>query len=336
MLIVSFVLILLAAELFTNAVEWFGRRLKLGEGAVGSVVAAVGTALPETSISIVAIIMGASAGGEAGTRAVDAGIGAILGAPMMLATLAMFVTGAAVLHFSSRGRRSKEMHVNYEVIGRDLRTFFIVYGAAIAASFIPWHPAKVAVGALLVVIYIGYVLRTFRNSKHSHKEEEEELKRLHFHRRAARPRLRMILVQILAGIALMITGAEMFLESVSEIGHALGVSTLVLSLIIAPIATELPEKFNSITWVRERKDTLALGNISGAMVFQSSITPAIGLMFTPWILGDKALVSALIALVAAGIIGGEMMRRKRISPYSLLVGGLLYALYPIYVFVIAR
>ena len=62
-LAVAFVVILAGAELFTNGIEWFGRKLGLAEGAVGSVLAAVGTALPETMIPIVAIVFtsGASA-----------------------------------------------------------------------------------------------------------------------------------------------------------------------------------------------------------------------------------------------------------------------------------
>ncbi len=42
-------------------------------------------------------------------------------------------------------------------------------------------------------------------------------------------------------------------------------------LLVAPIATELPEKFNAVIWIRQGKDTLAMGNITGAMVFQASI-----------------------------------------------------------------
>src|SRR4029078_9643097 len=79
------------AELFTNGIEWFGKKLGLAEGAVGSVLAAVGTALPETMIPIIAILFSGQEHSD------EIGVGAILGAPFMLATLAMFVTGIAVL-----------------------------------------------------------------------------------------------------------------------------------------------------------------------------------------------------------------------------------------------
>src|SRR5438067_8131002 len=91
LLVVAFVVILAGAELFTNGIEWFGRKLELAEGAVGSVLAAVGTALPETMIPLIAILFGGTAESDA------VGIGAVLGAPFMLSTLAMFVTGVAVL-----------------------------------------------------------------------------------------------------------------------------------------------------------------------------------------------------------------------------------------------
>ena len=59
LLAASFAVILAGALLFTNAVEWAGHKLEMGEGATGSLLAAVGTAMPETLIPIVAIVGGA-------------------------------------------------------------------------------------------------------------------------------------------------------------------------------------------------------------------------------------------------------------------------------------
>ena len=67
------------------------------------------------------------------------------------------------------------------------------------------------------------------------------------------------------------------------------------------MATELPEKFNSVIWIRARKDTLALGNITGAMVFQSTFPVSVGLLFTDWRLPFVALFSGVLALFS-GIV----------------------------------
>jgi cation:H+ antiporter len=106
-LVLSLAAILGAAILFTNAVEILGDRLNLGAGAVGSVLAAVGTALPETMIPLVAIF-GALLLGTSSAAAGEIGVGAILGAPFLLATLALFIVGAAAFSLSGAdmGRRS--------------------------------------------------------------------------------------------------------------------------------------------------------------------------------------------------------------------------------------
>lgn len=327
-LIVGLGLIFLAAELFTNAIEWFGKHFKISEGAVGSVLAAVGTALPETTVALVAVIMGSSSHGQSAHT--EAGIGAILGAPMMLATLAMFITGASVLIFSKMGVRKPTIQADYAVVGRDLRSFFLVYMLALVAAVLPFRGGKIAIAFVLLGIYAIYVYRTFNCPEC--KNEEVEMRPLHFHRAAVTPKLRSVIAQLAAGIALMLFGAHIFVEKVTIVAMAMGISPLVLSLIITPIATELPEKFNSITWMRHKKDTLALGNITGAMVFQSSVLPAVGILFTPWHLNAQGIASIVVAILATFIAWGDMTLRKRLSPWSLLVGGALYALYPIFVF----
>src|SRR5215211_2467210 len=96
--VVALVAILLGAAFFTNAIEILGGRLGMRQGAVGSLLAAVGTALPESMIAVVAILEPVLTG-ETSEEGALIGIGAILGAPLMLATLAMFVVGVSALIF---------------------------------------------------------------------------------------------------------------------------------------------------------------------------------------------------------------------------------------------
>src|SRR5512140_2763034 len=128
-LAISFVVILAGAELFTNGIEWFGHKLELGEGAIGSVLAAVGTALPETMIPFIAIVFGGGAAGK------DVGVGAILGAPFMLSTLTMFVTGTAILLLRRRRATGELLTVDVQVLRHDMVWFAIAYGIAVGAAF---------------------------------------------------------------------------------------------------------------------------------------------------------------------------------------------------------
>jgi Ca2+/Na+ antiporter len=322
LLLISLGIILLGAEGFTNGVEWLGRKLKLGAGAVGSILAAVGTALPETMVPIMAFL-----GGGEGTKGSEIGIGAILGAPFMLATLAFFITGLAVLLF--RGRNNPLL-LDAKVVKHDLEFFLIVYTMAILASFLPTQTLKNGAAWALVAAYGVYVIQTLRESKDEH--DHEKLAPLYVSRRTRHPALFMILLQISLSLAAIVIGASGFVKAVEPIALAAGIPVFVLALIITPIATELPEKFNSVLWVRRGKDTLALGNLTGAMVFQSSVIPAIGIVITPWTLDSLALWSAFLALGAALAPYLSLRRKGVILPSNLLIGGVFYLIFILTVF----
>ena len=314
LLIVSLFIILAGAEFFTNSVEWLGRKLNLGDGAVGSVFAAVGTAMPETLVPIIAILGGHGRAGH------DVGIGAILGAPFMLATLAMFVTGIAAI---IKHRKNSRMNVDPEVMSRDMRYFLMVFTIAIVAAFLPEYWAKIAVAVFLAFAYAFYVYKTIKSSVGQHYDKED-IKNLYFYKKSKNPPISLIIVQTAAALAIIIFGAQMFVERMQSVALAMGVAVLVLSLIITPIATELPEKFNSIIWVSRGKDTLALGNITGAMVFQSSILPAIGMLMTDWKLEPLPLFSAVITLAAVTYHYFGLKGKHGLKISHLLISGLFY------------
>ena len=354
LLIASLAVILLAAELFTNGIEWFGHKLNLAEGAVGSVLAAVATAMPETLIPVIAILGPLLFGGDAeASHAI--GVGAILGAPFMLSTLAMFVTGVAVIIYSRRGRRGTGMKVNVGVLGRDVAFFIVGYSIAVGTAFLPAELSwlKWVAAALLFVIYAVYVRLHFTDAPEP--GDADELNRLHATRlpgmagphtldvdilpgeidswedvEGAPPRMRIIVSQVVAALALIIIGAQVFVGAVEDLSTTIGLDPTILALIIAPIATELPEKFNSVLWVRNTKDTLAMGNITGAMVFQSCLPTVLGLLFTTWTFtADSAIsfASAGVAIVATLLIFGNMLRTGKLSAWTLLIGGPLYLIY---------
>jgi cation:H+ antiporter len=333
-LVGAFVIILLGAELFTNGIEWFGRKLKLAEGAVGSVLAAVGTALPETMIPIIAILTG---GGSEASHGV--GVGAILGAPFMLSTLAMFVTGVAVLVVARRRLAGDVMLVDTGVLAHDMRYFAIAYAIAIGAAFLPLEPVwlKWIVAVVLIGIYVWYVKGHFEAD---HQVDVEDLAPLRFHRfdpgrtRAVdgEPRLRIVNIQVLAALGLIVLGAYFFVGAVEHLATSFGLDEALLALVIAPIATELPEKFNSVLWVRMGKDTLAMGNITGAMVFQSTIPTVVALLFAAdaWHFTDGsrlAFASAGIAFISSALIFIPMARAGRLTGRRLLIGGVFYLIY---------
>lgn len=335
----ALVAILAAAYLFTNAVEMLGGRLELGQGAVGSVLAAVGTALPETMIPIVAILGAALAGGDAGVAG-EIGVGAILGAPFLLATLAMFVVGASAYGFRKRRAHGAEIRcqqeqvdfpwckvsardvtVDEETIARDVLFFLIFFALAAAVGIValPFF-VKAAVAVVLVAAYAYYV----RQALASGGALEDVPERLTLWRFGSRPPTWAVAGQLALALALIVVGAQVFVGAVELSSEAIGLPAGLVALVLAPLATELPEKLNSLIWVRDGKDTLALGNITGAMVFQSTIPVIFGLLFTPWVLGPINLYSAALALISGALVYGALRSKGPLHAWQLMIGGLFY------------
>jgi cation:H+ antiporter len=321
-LVLSAVAIVVAAALFVNAVEMLGDRLNLGEGAVGSVLAAVGTALPETMIPVVAIVVSVFTGRSV---AGDIGVGAILGAPFLLATLAMFVVGVTVLGFWRRRESDDELTVDEGNAKRDVLYFLLCFSLGAGAGIVPLpFYLKVALAILLIVAYALYVRQTIMSGGEGVEDPPEKLT---LWPSSSEAPTWAVAAQAVGTVAVMGVGAHFFVSAVEHLSKSVGVPAGLIALVLAPLATELPEKFNSVIWLRGDKDTLALGNITGAMVFQSSVPVALGLAFTSWSLDLLSALSAALALVGGAYLYWLLRRKKPIEGEHLLAGGALYAVF---------
>ena len=315
--------ILGAAILFTNAVEIMGDRLNLGHGAEGSILAAVGTALPETMIPIVAIL-GAVIAGSGGGSAGEIGIGAILGAPFLLATLALFLVGLAAIGYRGRRNSGSEIVLNRGVTIPDLGFFLVCFGLAAGAGIVRLPIiVKIVLAILLLVAYAGYVVRTIRHG--GDMTEGEPPSRLTLWPFRSTAPTWAVAVQLIGMVVVMGFGAHFFVDAVENISSGLGIPAGLIALVLAPLATELPEKFNSVIWLRDNKDTLAIGNITGAMVFQSTIPVSVGMLFTPWQLDFLSSLAAVFALLGGAGFIALLLRKVPLRGSALLGAGVLYA-----------
>lgn len=318
--VVALVVILLGAAFFTNAVEILGSRLGMRQGAVGSILAAVGTALPESMIAVVAILGPVISGGPREEGALI-GVGAILGAPFMLATLALFVVGVSAVVFRNRREQGSGLRIDETTIGRDMGFFLVFFALAAGVGLLdlPFYLTLIVVLVLLAG-YIQYVRLTLVSGDHL----EEVPERLLLLPRRQDPPMFAVVFQTVGSLGLIIVGAHFFVDAVEHAAEALGLPAGLIALVLAPLATELPEKFNSIFWVRDGKDTLAVGNMTGAMMFQSTIPVTFGILFTPWNLAPLDAFAVALALLSGGFVFLMLRRSKRLQAWHLMVGGAFY------------
>ncbi|MGB6091602.1 MAG: hypothetical protein WBG26_19065, partial [Candidatus Binataceae bacterium] len=187
--------------------------------------------------------------------------------------------------------------------------------------------ARHSAAAALLVVYAGYCVVMLRLKRVEGGEIEHGLYFESIFRGVGEnPRGFVIAAQVLFGVGAILLGAVEFVDQVILFSQRAGLNPGVLSLILSPLATELPEKYNSVVWIRQSKDHLALANITGAMVFQSCIPVALGLAFTPWILSAPELLAATVALTSVAILFINL-RDSELGTPTLMIGGAAYAIF---------
>jgi cation:H+ antiporter len=310
--------------LFTNGIEWLGKRLGISEGAVGTIFAAIGTTLPETSIPVIAIFFGS------GREQTEVGLGAILGAPFMLSTLVLPILALLLFAYAKAGKRTARFHLNYGEVRTDLTFFLIGYGIAIACLFVPSRAVHALAAVGLIGLYLYYMKIKFGATDDEETEGGSAIEPLLFAKQAHTPPYALIGLQGLVGLVGLIAGAHLFVTAAETLAGAFSVSPLILALLIAPLATELPEMSNSFLWLYRKKDRLAVGNVTGAMVFQGTFPVSVGLLGTEWVLAPSALATMVLAVAATGLCLLQIAVSGHWRPWLLSGGALLYIGYTAY------
>lgn len=306
LLVLSAGAIYLSCELFVNAIEHLGRLLNVGALAVGTVLAAIGTALPESVVTGIAVTNGKTG---------ELGIGAALGGPLALATIGYAVVGLALL---ARKQRVPQLDRR---LGRDQIAFLGVFAATLVLGLVSF-PGKHWCGLALFAGYAAYVVIELRAEDSS---DEADLDPLRLGGSAA-PRWTPVLVQTLVTLAVVFVASQVFVSQLEWAGPKLGLSAAVTALLLAPVATELPEVVNALIWVRQGKTHLALSNVSGSMMVQATVPSGLAIVFTPWAFDGSLLLSSLVTIGAVAFVLGVLLR-GRLTAGPLAAAGGFYVLF---------
>jgi len=322
-LIGAILVILVGCELFANAIEHIGRKFALSHAATGSLLAAIGTAMPETIVPVLALIFG-------GVHGEEIGVGAILGAPFMLLTLTISLIAITVIAMKfMKKRNSTVLNVDVGAITFDLKFFIVAFVFVIIGSL--WYNEthnkliNYGLAVFLVLLYIYYIKVTLNHTIKDGETYEEFFYLAKYF--AMKPKITNVYFQAFLGLAIMVFGTKLFIGYLIVVGTEIGISMLVLSLLITPIATELPEKYNSVTWLLKKKDTLAFTNITGAVSFQSTIVVTVGLILTEWSLDAQTLMNVFFAVLSGFLIYATLKIKKKLYAWPLLIGLVFYLLY---------
>jgi len=287
-MLIAALLIYFSCELFVNAIEWVGKAFNISQNAVGTVLAAFGTALPESVVTFIAVVFGANSSQK------DIGVGAALGGPLVLSTLAYAVVGISIIIFRNKRKLGSHINIDGRKLGRDQLWFLFIFIFKVGLGFVaftikPW---------LGVLFFIAYGFYFFTEMSAETEEIQEKLEPLKFAPKNLNPKKSIILFQTLFSLTLIFIGSQLFVHNLNTFSISLGIPAHIVALFLSPVATELPEILNAVIWVKQGKENLALANISGSMMIQATVPSALGIMFTPWIFDKSLALSASITFVA--------------------------------------
>lgn len=324
LLVFSAICIYLSCELFVNGVEWVGQKAGVGKTAVGTILAAFGTALPESIVTLVAVAFSKN------PDAKEIGVGAALGGPLVLGTLAYAVVGA-VMCFSRKRTNNQTLHIDTKRLARDQGWFLIIFVLKVGVGLFAFS-GKHWLGAAFLLAYAAYVWVEMRTKD---IEEHETLEPLKFRAKVADPGIGWALAQTTFALLIIFGASQLFVRQLEFIGPWSGLPPTVVALLLSPIATELPETMNAIIWVRQGKERLALANISGAMMIQAAVPSAFGIFFTPWLLDNTLLLAAGVTLLSVGGLF-ILLRQNKLKPRVLTAFGGLYVVFAIGLYLLER
>ena len=318
--------------LFSNAIEHLGLKLKLGNSATGSILAVIGTCLPETIVPIVAIFASILFKTDLSIGQ-NVAQGAIIGSPFILSTLALFLMGILLV---IKKKVPKELNVNYQNIIREYKYFLIAYIVAFGAIFVNSRFIKILIVCFLIGLYCFFVYRTIVKSKQNFVESDIDtlifskiicIKKCckHYKDECLKcDNIYITLLQIILSLVGLIVFSHLFVNEIKYFSLILNINPLILSLLLAPIATELPEIVNSIIWLKQDKDELAISNVVGAIVFQAMVPCSIGIMLTNWKFDTIALLNMIFVILCGVLFFTICKIQKSIKLLPLLFCGLFY------------
>ena len=300
LLAVSALAIYFACEYFVNGVEWTGRKLAVGKQATASILAAIGTALPESVVTFIAVVFGAS------PEQKNVGVGAALGGPLVLSTIAYAVVGFTLVFARQHLPDTPAIRKEFRRLSRDQAWFLAVFAANVILGVVvfAWKPW---LGLAFLAVYALFFRREMRGKE---QPADTELEPLKFAPKRTEPAAWQAYLQTLIALGVIFWASRVFVGQLNALGPQLGIPSQTLALLLAPVATELPETMNAVIWVRQGKQRLALANISGSMMIQATVPSALGLFFTPWLF-DRSLIVAAIATFAAVLVMFLAFRRGR-------------------------
>ena len=300
-LFIGLALLILGAEIIIRGSISLGKKLKVSLFAIGVVIVAGGTSLPELASSINAVI----------TNHADLAVGAVIGSNIANLILVMAATSFLIPISNINQNQINQAWIN---IGLAIILIFMSY-------FI--LPFNYLFGILSICLLFIIMLIQVKQGSLDVSEVEEK----------GDYSLLISIIFIVGGIILLIYGSDLFVESAINIANQLNIPEAIIGVSLVAFGTSLPELVVGILSAIRKKVDFALGNVLGSNIYNVlgvlGVSSFFGNFGVPRVIGSLDLI---FMLFVTAMILGFMILLKRIGRTYGSVGLLLYVGYILYVF----
>lgn len=307
LLIAGFILLIKGADFFVEGSSSVAKKLSIPPIIIGMTIVAMGTSLPETSVSVSASLAGKN----------DLSISNAVGSNIFNL---MVVAGLCALLCP--------LPINRDTLKRDFPFSILAAAVLLGFGFFTGEISRIAgiVLLLLFIVFLGTMINSAMKSRRSasSRSDKEEIKNL--------PAWRCI-VYIVGGIIAIAAGGKMVVEGASDIARSFGMSDNLIGMTIVALGTSLPELVTSIVAARKNEIDMALGNVIGSNVFNILFVLGIAAVISPigFTLQNSIdtvfLIAASILVLIFCLPKKKLVRRHGISMAA------IYAGYTVYLFV---
>ena len=303
-LIVGFVLLIKGADFFVEGSSSVAKKLRVPSIIIGMTIVAMGTSLPETSVSVSASIAAKN----------DLAISNVIGSNTFNL---MVVCGiCAVLC---------PLTVDGTTLKRDFPFSIVMAGLLMALGGIDGVVGRFD-GILFLVLFVVFLLIMIYSAKKSRDNsapEADEYKIM--------PVWKCILYMV-GGIAAIAAGGEMVVEGASDIARAFGMSENLIGMTIVALGTSLPELVTSVAAARKNELDMALGNVIGSNIFNILFVLGIASAISPVSYTNENLIDSAVLIVMSMIVLIFCLPKKRLIRWNGAAMLALYAGYTAYIF----
>ncbi len=302
LLAAGFVLLIKGADFFVKGASYLARRFGVPQIVIGLTIVALGTSAPEAAVSIDAALTGNA----------DITIGNVLGSNIINILVILGVTALIAPVVVEKSTIRFDMPI---VIGI---TLVLLFFGMTGQSVDRWE------GAILMAIFVAYMVRLFYDTKDSREKEELE----NDERRPIRSQGNVwTYILGVVGMAMIVGGSKVTVSAATAIALDLGVSQRMIGLTIVALGTSLPELVTSAIAAWRGNSGIAVGNIVGSNIFNILFVTGITALITPVRFIPEFLTDGIVAFAAAVLLWLLTFKNGRLGRVG---GAILLAGYAAY------